>query len=119
MELPEELKKDVVEFQQLQQQLQFVAMQRQQTMLQLADLAKAAEEVEKGSGKFFRFAGPVMVPKEKDALKKELVSEKESLEVRQGMFQKQEDKLRERMTSIQKKFSEFSAKQKPGAKGAA
>jgi len=120
MELPEEVKRDVIEFQQLQQQLQLVALQKQQTAFQIAELTKAGEEVEKSSGKFYRFTGSVLVPKDKEALKKELSTEKESLELRQGMFQKQEDKLRERLTAIQKKLSEFSAKQKPpSSKGAA
>ncbi|HII39286.1 TPA: prefoldin subunit beta [Candidatus Micrarchaeota archaeon] len=118
--LPEDMKRDVVEFQQLQQQLQMVAMQRQQSSLALAELAKAGEEVAKSSGKCYRFAGSVMVPKEKAALEAELKEEKESLDLRQGMFQKQEDKLRERLSTLQKKFAEFSTKQqKPSGKEAA
>lgn len=108
MQMSEEMKREVVEFQQLQQQMQMVAMQKQQLLIQVAELDKALEEVRKGDGKFYRFIGSVLVPKEKAGLEKELVAEKESLELRKNVFQKQEDKVKERLTSLQKKFKQFS-----------
>jgi prefoldin beta subunit len=104
------MRRDLVEFQNLQQQLQLVLMQRQQTQLQLAELEKAQEEIAKGEGKFFRFAGSILVPKEKNVLQKELKEEKESLELRQSVVGKQEEKLKERLNALRKKFEEFEKK---------
>ncbi|VVB68024.1 Prefoldin subunit beta [Candidatus Norongarragalina meridionalis] len=92
------------DFQTVQQQLQLVLMQKQQTDLQLAELKKAEEEVSKGEGSFYRFVGAVIVPKKKEDLKKELAEEKESLELRQGIFEKQEKVLRERFDALRKKL---------------
>ena len=103
-DLSKDVKNDVIEFQNLQQQLQFIAMQRQQMELQAAELEKVSEEVEKSDGLLYRFVGSVIVPKEKSALAADLKSEKESVTLRLGTFSKQEDKLKERYLSLRKKL---------------
>jgi prefoldin beta subunit len=117
MEMSEELKKELMEFQQLQQQLQLASMQKQQLMLQSAELDKAIEEVKKSEGSFYRFTGSVIVPKKKDALEKELAEEKESLEMRKNIFQKQEDKIRQRLVELQKKLQSMASAEKKGYTG--
>jgi len=103
-ELTPEQKKDIMDFQGLQQQLQMMMMQRQQLTVQLAETKKAAEEVKKSDGGLYRFAGTVMVPKKKDELEKELAGEIETIETRTGMLQKQEEKVRERLQALAKKL---------------
>ena len=106
MELSEETRKDVADFQNAQQQLQMIMMQKQQTELQLNELQKVSEEVGKAApdAKFFKSVGNVLVPKSKDALAKDLASDKESLELRQGMLAKQEEKLSSRLLELQEKL---------------
>ncbi|MFQ5573597.1 MAG: prefoldin subunit, partial [Nitrosopumilaceae archaeon] len=70
-ELSEETKKDLMTFQSMQQQVQVIAMQKQQVAIQLTDLDVALKEIENSSGTCYRYAGTIIVPKEKDALKKE------------------------------------------------
>ena len=103
-ELSKDVKNDVIEFQNLQQQLQFIAMQRQQLELQAAELEKALEEVDKANGSLYRFVGSVIVPKEKSALAADLKSEKESAALRLTTFSKQEEKLKERFLSLRKRL---------------
>lgn len=107
-ELSEETKNDLIEFQQLQQQIQLLQMQRQQTLAQIAEVDKAREEVEKntGAGQLYRFVGSIIVPKKKDELLKELADERESLDVRVNAFKKQEDKFREKYDSLRKKLEQ-------------
>lgn len=109
--MPEELDKldkqtrdELVEYQNLQQQIQLLLLQRQQVLAAIAELEKAREEVDKSSGGFYRFIGSVLVPKKKEELKKELKEEKESLELRRDVFQKQEARLRERFEALRKKL---------------
>jgi len=106
VELTDEMKQELVTFQSLQQQLAILQSQRQQMQMQVMELEKALEEVGKSgtdSG-FFRAVGGVLVPKNKAALDKDLKEEKEGLTLRSGVFEKQEQKLKERLDSIRKKF---------------
>ncbi len=103
-EISDEMKKDIIEFQSLQQQAQYNAMQKQQAMLQIADAEKALEELKTSTGQCYKYAGSIIVPKDKAALEKELAEEKESLELRQSILQKQDDKIKERVLSLRKKF---------------
>jgi prefoldin beta subunit len=106
MEMSDETRKDVNEFQNAQQQLQMVLMQKQQIQLQLAEMSKVGDELGKAAGdaKFFKSVGNVLVPKSKDELQKDLASEKETLELRAGMLAKQEEKLSSRLLELQDKL---------------
>ncbi len=106
MELSEETRKDVTEFQNAQQQLQMVLMQKQQIQLQLAEMQKVGDELSKAAGdaKFFKSIGNVLVPKSKDELLNDLASEKETLELRQTVMGKQEEKLSSRLLELQDKL---------------
>jgi prefoldin beta subunit len=109
----EELRNEVIEFQNLQQQLQLIAMQKQQIQVQLSENDKAQEELIKVSEKqaIYRLIGGIFIPKTAAVLKKELLEEKESLELRKSGLAKQETKLNERFTQIRKKLE---AAQKEG-----
>ncbi len=108
-EIDEETKREIVEYQNLQQQIQVMMMQRQQTLAAIAELDKAKEEVEKSAGNgagatLYRFIGNVIVPKKKDELLNDLKDEKVGLESRRDVFQKQEERLRKRFDELQKKL---------------
>lgn len=109
MELSEETKRDVVEFQNLQQQLQVVLLQRQQMQLRLAEIDKVKEELGKAGAdaKFYRSVGSVLVPKNKKELETELGEEKETLENRSSLLGKQEEKITQRLTALQQKFQKL------------
>ena len=111
MELNEDQKNDLTEMQSLQQQLQIVMSQKQQLLLQQNESDKALEELAKASGAIYRFAGGIMVQKDKATLEKDLKEEKESTEVRLGAIAKQEKKLKDRFDELRKKLEgSFSRK---------
>jgi prefoldin beta subunit len=111
MELSDEQKNDVIELQNLQQQLQMIMAQKQQLLLQQNEVEKASEEVEKTAGPFYRFAGSILVPKDKTSLQTELKEEKESVEVRLNAFSKQEKKIKDRFEELRKKLEKSFPKQ--------
>ncbi len=102
--LSEDQKKEIMEYQSLQQQYQVLAMQRQQLAVALAENKAASEAVAKAKGKVYRFAGSVLVEKDKKALTEELDKEKETLELRSKVFDKQEKQLREKLEAVTKKL---------------
>jgi prefoldin beta subunit len=104
LDLDEETKRDIVEYQNLQQQIQIMLAQRQQALAAIAELDQAKTEVEKSSGALYRFVGSVIVPKKKDELLAELKDEKTSLESRRDVFAKQEERLRKRFDELRKKL---------------
>ncbi len=105
MDLSEDTKKDLMEYQKLQQQLQFVLMQKQQASLQQRESQKALEELKTSSGVCYKFAGGVLVPKTKEDIVKQLGEESESLELREKSLSKQEELFTQRLLSLEKKLS--------------
>lgn len=105
MELSEDTKKDLMEYQKLQQQLQFVLMQKQQTSLQQRDSKKALEELKTSTGICYKFAGGVLVPKSNADVVKQLTEENESLELREKSLSKQEELFTQKLMALEKKLS--------------
>ena len=123
MELSDDMRQDLVEFQNLQQQLQLVMLQRQQLTMQLSEIDRVREELGKSQqdAKFFRSIGPVLVPKGKSDLETDLQEEKEILANRNSLMTKQEEKMKQRLMALQDKFrkleSGFSLGGGPGEGG--
>lgn len=109
----EDLRNELIEFQNLQQQLQLVAMQKQQLLVNAQEVQRALEEVGKASEKqsIYRLIGNVFIPKTAAGIKKELEEEKEALELRKGTVAKQEQKFTERLNAIRKKVEVQQAKE--------
>lgn len=115
--MSEEQRQDLGELQSIQQQMQLLVMQKQQLLLQQNELEKAAAEIEKSSGgQLYRFAGGILVPKEKGVLQSDLKEEKESVEVRLNAFAKQEKKLKDRFEELRKKLEKSFPQQGEGAR---
>lgn len=113
----EDLRNELIEFQNMQQQMQIILMQKQQMQVQLQEIERAKEELGKNAGKgaIYRFVGSVFIPKSADALQKELAEEREALELRRSGLQKQEGKLAERMNAIKKKVEAYQKEHGEGA----
>ncbi len=104
MDLTEEQRKDLMELQDLQQQMQLLSLQKQQLLVQQSEAEKAIAEVGKSSGQVYRVAGSVLVQKEKATLQAELKDELESVGVRLNAFSKQESKVKARFDELRKKL---------------
>ncbi len=97
----------VGQFQQYQQQLQAVLIQKETMQLQLMEITKALEELDSTKNdKAYKITGQIMVIKPVEELKKELIETKEAIEVRMGSLEKTEEritiKLKEMETELRK-----------------
>jgi len=100
-QMSEELQKQIIDFQNMQRQLEIVLMQRQQAALAANELTIALEELGKASGKVYKIAGTIMVEADKAGLEKELKEKKESMDTRLSVLTKQEEKLRAKLRESQ------------------
>ncbi len=88
-----ELEKMTKEYQLLQDQLQSLAMQKEQFMAQKDDYKQALAEIEKTTGKIYLAVGGAMVDVAKDAALKDIKDRQESAEMRLGIVNRQYDEL--------------------------
>lgn len=106
-ELPPQVQNQLAQLQQLQQQAQVVINQRQQIELQLREMDRTLDELAKveADAVVYRSVGSLLVrAKDVAGLKKEMEEQKETLEVRLSSTKRQEERLRERLTSLQKEL---------------
>ena len=108
MEVSEEMQGKIMQFQQLQQQIQMIATQKYQVDLQLAEIEKTIEELDKlkKDAPVYKSIGSLLVNVEdKGALKTEMEEKKETLEIRAKTLGNQEKSLRERHQELQSELS--------------
>ncbi len=108
-ELPPQVQNQLAQFQQLQQQLQVLAAQRLQLEGKLREVTSTIEELGKlgTDTPVYRSTGSLLVRVEdRDALKKELEEQKETLEIRVNTIKKQEKSLGERYEQLQQKLTQ-------------
>ncbi len=104
-ELPPQVQNIVAQLQQLQQQLQLVVTQKAQVEALIKETQDALSELEKSKEDFaYKAVGNVMVKLEKSEVIKDLKEKLETYEVRKSMLEKQENKLRERLSDLQSKL---------------
>jgi len=101
--LPEKVKEQVMRLQQLQNTLQALVLQRQSAELELRNVERAIEELEKTSDDavVYKSAGPLLVKRDKESLVKELNERKEILNARLKVLERQEERTRERIKELQ------------------
>ena len=106
----EETQKKIAQLQSLEQNLQNFLMQKQTFQSQLVEIDNAIDEVEKSSGSVFKIIGSVMVSSKKDDVKKDLQDKKEVVSLRVSNLEKQEEKIKEKASKLQKEvLSEVGA----------
>lgn len=99
-EMSTEAKEQLQRLQMLDQNVQQLAMQKQQFQTQLFELENALREIET-SPQAYKIIGNIMVATDKSALKKDLESKKELVDLRIKAFEKQEKQLRDKVKQLQ------------------
>jgi len=79
--------------------------QKQQFQAQLMEVESAISELAK-TNQSYKIIGNIMVATDKPELEKELNSKKEMLELRVKTIEKQEEKVREKTSALQKEVLE-------------
>lgn len=94
-------------FQQIQQQLHMLLLQKQNIQTQIAEIENALKELKKSKKgeKAYEVIGNIMVKKEKEELIKSLESKKEILNLRISTIEKQVEKLQKTATELQRELS--------------
>ena len=113
-ELPPYLREQLARYDQAQQNLQAVLVQKQQVEMELSETERALEELAKAddSEPIYKFAGNLLVKVKKDAMVKELNEKKELGSTRKMVLAKQEARFRESLKDLQGKIDE-AVKSKP------
>lgn len=101
-EIPEELRTQIADFQQKQQQARMVAAQKYQVEVELKETKNALDEISKSKKpEVHKVVGKVLIKAEPSKIKKELEDKKETLELRLKTLKKQEEKLKKGLKEIQ------------------
>jgi prefoldin beta subunit len=107
-ELPPYIREQLARYDQVQQNLQSVLIQKQQVEMELTETEKALEQLAKAasSESIYKFAGNLLVKVEKDEMVKELSEKKELGNTRKMVLAKQEGRFRENLKDLQAKIDD-------------
>lgn len=101
-----DLQKKLMEYENVEKQLQVLVLQKHQLQLQANEIKLATEEVKKTEGDVYKSVGSIMVKSNKDDAGKDLKERAEVISMRLSTLAKQEEKLRAHLAAIQKKLQE-------------
>jgi prefoldin beta subunit len=102
----EKLDEKIMEYENMEKQLEVVLIQKHQLQLQLNELKHAAEELTKAKGDIYKSIGSLMILSNREESAKELKDRQELVEVKLTALGKQEEKLRASLTEAQKSLQE-------------
>ena len=89
-----------------QQQIQNIMAQKSAMSMELSDIKKALEEIEKTSEKHvYKLSGPLLIKTDTKDVKKELTEREEIISMRVKTYEKQEEKLKEKIEGLRSKIT--------------
>lgn len=105
-ELPPSVQQQLLRLQQLQQTLSVLLAEKQRLEAELVEINSALSELEKSSDDVivYKLVGSILVQSSKDKLSTELKEKKELTETRIKILEKQEEKMRAQLDSLQKEI---------------
>lgn len=104
-QLPKQIQDKLMQFQNMQNQMQMLVYQKQQLTLQMNETDNAISELANaGEGQIFKTAGPLLIETSKEASKKELAEVKETAKARLAILEKQEKKLNEKINELKEEM---------------
>ena len=108
-ELPPSVRQQLARFQQLQQTLNVILAERQKLEAELLEVKDALEALEKSpdDALVYKAVGPVLIQSSKQKLIEELNERKELAETRLKLLEKQEQRTREQLESLQKELRQM------------
>lgn len=108
-EIPPWLREQLTRLDNLQQNLQAVAMQKQQVEAELADAEKTLEELKNvpDDQQIYKYVGSLLIKVSKDAISKELDEKKDVSQTRSLVLTKQESRLKENVKELQTKIDDM------------
>lgn len=96
------------QYQLLQQQLQAIIMQKEDSKLELMENEKALEEIKKSDVKeVYKIVGQIMIKKDAEEARKELEEKISDLEIRLSAFEKTEQKINDKLKELEPKIQKM------------
>jgi prefoldin beta subunit len=112
----EDLGKELVEYENMEKQLEVLLIQKHQLQIQTNEIKHALEELKKSKSEVYRSIGSILLHTTKEAAETDLKEREELVEVKLNAIGKQEEKLRATVLETQKKLQEkMKSYEKPGA----
>ncbi len=109
MELPKKVQDQLAQFQQMQQQTQIIATQKQSIELQISEIESALDALEKvkeGDAVYKSIVSLLIKAENKETVVKELKEQKETSNIRMKTLQKQVDRMNEKLNELQKEIAD-------------
>jgi len=116
-EIPPWLREQLTRLDNLQQNLQSVALQKQQVDAELTDAEKTLEELKDvpPEEQIYKYVGSLLVKVTKEDIMKELEEKKDISSTRTLVLNKQESRLKENIKELQTKIDEMLKSRTPGS----
>ena len=110
-EVPPWIREHLTRFEQAQQNLQAIMVQKQQVELELTEVEKALSELDKtaNTASIYKSIGALLVKTNRKDMLKELNERRELGNTRVTVLAKQENRVRDSLTEIQTKIEEASS----------
>ena len=108
-QIPPMVQEQLAQFQQTQQNLQSILMQKQQLESQKLETERALEELKKAGDDeaVFKHAGTIMIKSDKKALLEELEEQMELAKTKASLLAKQEERLKATLQEQETKIQEM------------
>lgn len=106
MKKENDLNKELLEYENLEKQLEVVLIQKHQLQLQLNEIKHAMEELKKTHGEVYRSTGAIMIKSNREEADKDLKDRKELIEMRLSGLVKSEEKMRVTVVEAQKSLQQ-------------
>lgn len=110
-EIDPSLEKDLMEYQNLEKQIQLVILQKHQLQMQINEINLALEELSKINGEVYRSIGGIIIKSSKEEAEKDLREKKEIYTIRINALSQQEEKLKNSLIKLQKRIETLAPKE--------
>jgi prefoldin beta subunit len=107
-DLPPQIKNQLAQLQQIQQQAQAIAVQKNQVEITLKETDLALEELEKidSDAVVYRAVGDLLIRTERDKTKESLKEKKDTLDLRMQTLARQEERAQKRFQQLQEQLKQ-------------
>jgi len=96
------------QFQAYQQQLQSILIQKENLKLQIMEMDKAVEELDASKEKeAYKIAGPIMIKKSIEELKKDLAEKKDTFDLRIKTLEKAEERITNKLKEMEPRIKKL------------
>ncbi len=107
-ELPPQIQNQLAQLQQIQQQAQALAVQKNQVEINLKETELALSELEKldANAVVYRAIGDLLIKTERDKTKEALIEKKDTLSLRAQTLARQEERIQKRFQQLQEQLKQ-------------